>query len=96
MKGRLSLRDIIRFTKITQRQVRESLTILIQHGICYFTDPTETITSHEPTYYLINPEKILLRLRMSAISRISEERFGKEVNFNISTKNDTNNIYVYI
>ena len=77
LKGRLSLHDIVRFTKLTQRQVRESLVTLIHHGCVYFTDPVEL--RREPTYYQVDPIRVMMRLRIGSIMRVSEEQFGKEV-----------------
>lgn len=79
MKGRLSLVDIVRFTKLTQRQVRESLTVLIQHGLCYFTETVQNLTAREPTFYQMDANKIMFRLRMGSILRLTEETFNKEV-----------------
>ncbi|KAI9251907.1 RNA polymerase III subunit RPC82 helix-turn-helix domain-containing protein [Phascolomyces articulosus] len=76
LKGRLSLHDIVRFTKLTQRQVRESLVTLIHHGIVYFTEPLEG--QREPTYYQVEPVPVMMRLRIGSIMRVSEEQFGKE------------------
>ncbi|CAO3581394.1 unnamed protein product [Absidia cylindrospora] len=76
LKGRLSLSDIIQFTKLTQRQVRESLTILIQHGLCHFTEPIQNLTTREPTFYQIDANKVMFRLRMGSILRLTSEHFG--------------------
>ncbi|KAG0169080.1 RNA polymerase III subunit C82 [Apophysomyces sp. BC1034] len=76
LKGRLSLHDIARFTQISQRQVRESLVVLIQHGIAHFTEPIGG--QREPTYYNVSPDQITLRLRMAPITVVTEEKFGKE------------------
>ncbi|KAF7722661.1 RNA polymerase III subunit C82 [Apophysomyces ossiformis] len=76
LKGRLSLYDITRFTELTQRQVRESLVVLIQHGMAFFTEPVAG--QREPTYYKVEPDRITMRLRMAPITLLTEERFGKE------------------
>ena len=71
------MHDIARFTELPIKTVRESLIILIQHGILYFSEAPEG--KSEPTYYTIDPENILLRLRIGAILKEVEDRFGKEV-----------------
>lgn len=79
LKGRLTLADLVRFTSLPQRQVRECLVVLVQHGITYFSESPEG--KNEPTYYTTDAEKIMMRLRMGSILREVDERFGNEVNY---------------
>lgn len=81
LKGRLALPDIIRFTGLSTRQVKESLVVLVQHGIVYFSEAPEG--KIEPTFYSIDPERIMMRLRMGSILRDVDERYGKEVRMQI-------------
>ncbi|KAG1449141.1 hypothetical protein G6F46_008167 [Rhizopus delemar] len=76
LKGRLALPDIIRFTGLSTRQVKESLVVLVQHSIVYFSEAPEG--KIEPTFYSIDPERIMMRLRMGSILRDVDERYGKE------------------
>lgn len=69
--------DIVRFTKLTQRQVRESLVVLIHHALVHFTEPEEGV--REPTFYQADPQSIMMRLRIGPIMRVTEEQYGKEV-----------------
>jgi hypothetical protein len=61
------------------------LIVLIQHGIVYFSEPTDDIVvtdkQKDATYYEINIDKILIRLRMGRIMRITEEHYGKAVKY---------------
>ncbi|ORX49903.1 hypothetical protein DM01DRAFT_329174 [Hesseltinella vesiculosa] len=78
IKGRMPLGEIVRFTNLNRRQVRESLTVLIQHGLCYFTEPITSLTARELTYYVIDATKILMRLRMGSILQLTNDTFGEE------------------
>lgn len=85
LKGRLTLSDLVRFSRFKAKHVRECLVVLIQHGIVYFSEPTsDSVKTDAPTFYEIDPEKILMRLRMGRIMRISEEHYGKPVGFSVS------------
>ncbi|KAI8373042.1 uncharacterized protein BYT42DRAFT_56363 [Radiomyces spectabilis] len=77
LRGRMTLFDVTRFTQLPQRQVRECLVVLIQHGLAYFTESLDG--KKEPTYYQVDPRRVLLRLRMASIMRVTEDTFGKEV-----------------
>jgi DNA-directed RNA polymerase III subunit RPC3 len=77
LKGRLSLGDLVRFTSLPAKQVRECLVVLIQHGITYFSESPEG--KNEPTYYTTDSEKVMMRLRMGSILRDVEDRFSPEV-----------------
>ncbi|KAL9550250.1 hypothetical protein MBANPS3_004816 [Mucor bainieri] len=78
LKGRLTLSDLARFSRFKAKHVRECLVVLIQHGVVYFSEPTaDAVKADGPTFYEIDPEKILMRLRMGRIMRISEEHYGK-------------------
>jgi DNA-directed RNA polymerase III subunit RPC3 len=77
LKGRLTLGDLVRFTSLPAKQVRECLVVLIQHGITYFSESPEG--KNEPTYYTTDAERILMRLRMGSILRDVYDRFGTEV-----------------
>lgn len=80
LKGRLTLVDLARFSRFKTKHVRECLVVLIQHGVVYFSEPTADSTKADaPTFYEIDPKKILMRLRMGRIMRISEEHYGKPV-----------------
>lgn len=72
----MTLPDIVRFTGLSAKQTKECLIILIQHGIVYFSEAPEGKV--EPTYYTIDPERIMMRLRMGPILRDVSERYGKE------------------
>ncbi|KAL0140990.1 RNA polymerase III subunit RPC82-domain-containing protein [Mucor lusitanicus] len=76
LKGRLTLPDLVRFTSLPAKQVRECLVVLIQHGITFFSESPEG--KNEPTYYTTDAERILMRLRMGSILRDVEDRFGHE------------------
>lgn len=78
MKGRLTLSDLIRFSRYTPKLVRECLVVLVQHSIAYFSEASET-TKSDATYYEVDPNKIIMRLRMGRIMRITEEHYGKPV-----------------
>lgn len=80
LKGRLSLQDLVRFTSLSAKQVRECLVVLIQHGITFFCESPEG--KNEPTYYTTDAERIMMRLRMGAILRDVTDRFGTEVKKN--------------
>lgn len=74
-KGRLTLSGIILASKVSPKNVRESLVILIQHGIVAYTESTE---GHKSTYYYsVNYEGILLRDRLSFIVDVAKEQFGE-------------------
>ncbi|GAN01008.1 RNA polymerase iii subunit rpc82 [Mucor ambiguus] len=78
LKGRLTLSDLVRFSRFKAKHVRECLVVLIQHGVVYFSESTtDSVKADAPTFYEIDPEKILMRLRMGRIMRISEEHYGK-------------------
>lgn len=77
LKGRLTIQDLVRFTSLPAKQVRECLVVLIQHGITFFSESPEG--KNEPTYYTTDAERIMMRLRMGAIMRDVLDRFGKEV-----------------
>lgn len=77
LKGRLTLADLVRFTNLTTTQVRQSLVVLVQHGIAFFSDSPEG--KNEPTYYTTDAERIMMRLRMGSILRDVYDRFGTEV-----------------
>jgi DNA-directed RNA polymerase III subunit RPC3 len=77
LKGRLSLHDLVRFTQFPQKQVRECLVVMIQHGLCYFSEAVEG--KMEPTFFTADPIRITMRVRSGAIMRHVEERYGKEV-----------------
>lgn len=77
LKGRLTLPDLVRFTGLPAKQVRECLVVLIQHGITFFSESPDGKT--EPTYYTTDAERIMMRLRMGSILRDVEDRFGHEV-----------------
>ncbi|CEP18482.1 hypothetical protein [Parasitella parasitica] len=76
LKGRLTLTDLIRFSRYTPKLVRECLIVLIQHGIVFFSETTD-ISKTDATYYEAEPENIMMRLRMGRIMRITEEHYGK-------------------
>lgn len=86
LKGRLSLPDLMRFTSLSAKQVRECLVVLIQHGITFFSESPEG--KNEPTYYTTDAERIMMRLRMGAIMRDVTDRFGNEVTINNNNKNN--------
>ncbi|KAI8092327.1 uncharacterized protein B0P05DRAFT_224302 [Gilbertella persicaria] len=92
LKGRLTLSDIARFTKLSAKQVRESLIVLIQHGIAYFSESPEG--KNEPTFYSIDAERIMLRLRMGSILREVIDQFGPEVIFFFYCTIDKPTIYL--
>ncbi|RUP48784.1 LOW QUALITY PROTEIN: RNA polymerase III subunit RPC82-domain-containing protein [Jimgerdemannia flammicorona] len=75
-KGRLPCGAIALFAKLTQKQVRECLVVLIQHNIAYYAEIAER--SRIVVYYEVSEEEILLRIRLGAILRYSGEWFGKE------------------
>lgn len=77
LKGRLSLFDLVRFTGLTQKQVRESLVVLVHHGLVYFTEPDPG--QRGPTYYQADADKITMRLRIGLILRVTQEQYGQEV-----------------
>jgi DNA-directed RNA polymerase III subunit RPC3 len=77
LKGRLTLPDLVRFTSLPSKQVKECLVVLIQHGITFFSESPEG--KAEPTYYTTDAQRILMRLRMGSILRDVEDRFGQEV-----------------
>lgn len=80
LKGRLTASDITRFSQYTSTRVREILVVLIEHGIVYFSEPKEpTDDKKESTYYEIDVNKILMRLRMGRLMRVTEEHYGKAV-----------------
>ncbi|KAI8380754.1 hypothetical protein BD560DRAFT_387024 [Blakeslea trispora] len=72
LKGRLTCQALARHTHSTLKLVREALLILIQHNIVRFTE-----TIQEPTFYEIDANRVLIRLRMSRIMRVTEEHYGK-------------------
>lgn len=80
LKGRLTIQDLAHFTKYPKKRVREALIVLIQHGLLYFTEPTDE-RQRDATYYEIDADKIIARLRMGRIMRISEEHYGKAVKY---------------
>lgn len=69
--------DLARFSKYSSTRVREILVVLIEHGIVYFSESTDD--KKEPTFYEIDVNKILMRLRMGRIMRVTEEHYGKAV-----------------
>lgn len=75
LKGRLTANDLARFCGYTLTRVKEVLVGLIEHGIVYFTEAPDE--KREPTYYEIDHQKILMRLRMGRIMRVTEEHYGK-------------------
>ncbi|KAK9765015.1 RNA polymerase III subunit C82 [Basidiobolus ranarum] len=75
-KGRLPLNQIKVLAKVSLRQVRESLLILIQHHLVYHADTGETGATF--TYYEANVDEILARLRIGLIINSANEWFGKE------------------
>ena len=77
LKGRLTLSDLVRFTSLPQKQVRECLVVLVHHGITYFSESPEG--KMEPTYYTTDAERIMMRLRMGSILREVNDRFNNEV-----------------
>ncbi|KAI8642004.1 hypothetical protein BD408DRAFT_191254 [Parasitella parasitica] len=83
LKGRLSLSDLIRISRYTPKLVRECLIVLIQHGIVFFSE-TADVEKNEATYYEADPGKIMMRLRMGRIMRITEEHYGKAVSSSCS------------
>lgn len=88
LKGRLTLNDLARFSGYTLKRVKETLIVLIQHGIVYFSEPTDDdpvaiVRQKDTTYYEINVDKILIRLRMGRMMRITEEHYGKAVKYNM-------------
>lgn len=70
----MTITDLARFTKYPIKRVREALIVLIQHGIVYFSETTD-----DKTYYEVDEDQILARLRMGRIMRLSEEHYGKAV-----------------
>lgn len=76
LKGRLTLPDLVRFTKLTAKQVRESLVVLIQHGLTFFSESTDG--RPQPTFYTTDGERVMMRLRMGSILQEAEDRFGQE------------------
>lgn len=50
---------------------------LIHHGIVYFNEGTDD--KKEATFYEIDTNKVLMRLRMARIMRVTEEHYGKSV-----------------
>ncbi|RCI00747.1 RNA polymerase III subunit C82 [Rhizopus stolonifer] len=76
LKGRSTLHDLARFTTFSVKRVREVLVALIQHSLVYFSEPTEG-KPRDATYYEVNTNQILMRLRMGRMMRVTEERYGK-------------------
>lgn len=60
--------------------MREALVVMIQHGIVFFKDGLDD--DREPTYYEIDTYRILMRVRMGRIMRVTEEHYGKAVSLN--------------
>jgi DNA-directed RNA polymerase III subunit RPC3 len=58
------------------------LITLIEHGIVYFSEPADD--KKDPTYYEIDTQKIMMRLRMGRIMRVTEEHYGKAVSNSLS------------
>jgi DNA-directed RNA polymerase III subunit RPC3 len=71
----------VRFSEYTVKSVRENLVVLIKHGIVYFSEPLDDIRDdkRDATYYEIDTQKIMMRLRMGRIMRVTEEHYGKTV-----------------
>ncbi|KAI7872650.1 RNA polymerase III subunit RPC82-domain-containing protein [Spinellus fusiger] len=76
LKGRLSLGDLVRYSKFTTRLVKESLVTLIQHGLAFFTESVDA--RREPTFYQVGAEQVLMRLRMMSILQMAGELWKEE------------------
>ncbi|KAG2210296.1 hypothetical protein INT47_003281 [Mucor saturninus] len=74
-KGRLTIPDLTRFSSYSLKCIRETLVTLIHHGIVYFNEGTDD--KKEATFYEIDTNKVLMRLRMARIMRVTEEHYGK-------------------
>ncbi|CAG8676560.1 9301_t:CDS:2, partial [Acaulospora morrowiae] len=73
-KGRLPLPLIARFAKYTLSKTRESLFILIQHNIVYWTETREG--SRIGIYYSIEKDEILTRLNFGIYIKNANEWIG--------------------
>lgn len=88
MKGRLTIQDLVRFSQYSIKRVRETLVSLIQHGLVFFSEPTDDVKDdrRDATYYEINTQRVMMRLRMGRIMRVTEEHYGKVVRIIIITR----------
>ncbi|KAI9295704.1 hypothetical protein K502DRAFT_324176 [Neoconidiobolus thromboides FSU 785] len=75
-RGRLSLNLLIKFSKLTNKQVRESLFILMQHGLVTYYDLPEG--TKFVTYYTLETDCVLDRLGLLNVLEIAEERYSRE------------------
>ncbi|KAI9504711.1 RNA polymerase III subunit RPC82-domain-containing protein [Coemansia spiralis] len=74
--GRLPLSLLIRYTQLSPREVRQALTVLIQHGIA--THAALKDAHRIITYYSISCRNILRLQRSGLYLALVEERMGKD------------------
>ncbi|KAJ2732880.1 RNA polymerase III subunit C82 [Coemansia sp. BCRC 34962] len=75
-EGRLPLKQLVPRTKLTARNVRQALAVLIQHGIA--THATSKEGSLMVTYYSVCLKNILRLQRAGLYLALVEERMGSE------------------
>ncbi|KAJ2814850.1 RNA polymerase III subunit C82, partial [Coemansia sp. 'formosensis'] len=75
-EGRLPLRQLVPRTKLTGRNVRQALAVLIQHGIA--SHATSKEGSLMVTYYSISLKSILRLQRAGLYLALVEERMGSQ------------------
>ncbi|KAJ1799959.1 RNA polymerase III subunit C82 [Coemansia sp. RSA 2399] len=74
--GRLPLGLLIKNTKLTAREVKQALVVLIQHGVV--THATSKEGMRATTYYSANTRTVLRLQRAGLYLALVEERMGKE------------------
>ena len=78
-RGRLPLVDLRRHTKLTPRQLRHGLVVLIQQNLLYHNTQPNTENPDQPTtYYEANEDAAYFLLRSGRILQIIETRYGKD------------------
>ncbi|KAJ2507351.1 RNA polymerase III subunit C82 [Coemansia sp. RSA 2049] len=76
--GRLPLGLLIKNTKLSAREVKQALVVLIQHGVVTHAASKEGAGGRMVTYYSANTRVVLKQQRLGLYLALVEERMGKE------------------
>jgi len=79
-EGRLLISQIINITKLTRRQVEESLFILIQQNIVKYAEKPRT----QLNYYSVDVNEVLMRIHFPLFILTIKDIFGVDVTIKLN------------
>jgi DNA-directed RNA polymerase III subunit RPC3 len=78
IRGPLPLPVLVQWTKLSGKQVRESLFVLIHHNLVQYRQADEEINTFRPVIYRLDIDAVLLRLAHPLFISLCERRYDTE------------------